>query len=160
MKINPSATENGTSRSRLSVRHRFAALAIAVGLLVPLAGAPASAASADARPQTATSSGWIAVDFGTQAWSDCPAGYACLWTGLNATGTMFILASCGPYVPLPSEMNNTLDSVRNRGGGTIRLFDNASGTGTPLQSIWNNSKNVNLATSARNKASSLRVDCQ
>ncbi|MCG5463360.1 peptidase inhibitor family I36 protein [Micromonospora sp. NPDC053740] len=159
MNITPTAAENGLSRPRLSVRHRFAALAVAVGLLVPLAGSPASAASADARPQTATSSGLTAVDFGTQAWGDCPAGYACLWTGLNATGTMYILARCEPNLAMPSGMNNNIESVRNRGGGTMRLFDNASGTGTPLQSIWNNSKNVNLATSARNRASSLRVDC-
>ncbi|MFI6236894.1 peptidase inhibitor family I36 protein [Micromonospora sp. NPDC050784] len=141
------------------MRHRFAAVAIAVGLLVPLVGSPASAAPADARSHTATSSGLTEVGFGTQAWSDCPAGYACLWTGLNATGTMYVPASCGTFLNLPSGVNNNIESAKNRGGGTVRLFDNGSGTGTPLQSIWNNSANVNLATSARNKASSLRIDC-
>ncbi|MBP2327064.1 hypothetical protein JOF56_007449 [Kibdelosporangium banguiense] len=97
----------------------------------------------------------------TSAWSDCWPSYSCMWTGLNGGGSLMMPAHCGTFLErdLPPGFNNNIESIKNQGGGTIRLFDNASATGTPLATYYNNGVNHNLTAAARNKTSSLRIDC-
>jgi hypothetical protein len=112
---------------------------------------------------TAATAGTSNADggFGAAAWSDCPAGHSCMWANTNGGGTLWVPASCGTYLQsdLPAAFNNNVESIKNQGGGTIRLFDNGSATGTALATYYNNGVNHNLTTANRNRTSSFRIDC-
>lgn len=56
--------------------------------------------------------------------SDCPAGNACWWTGVNYTGALTYRAS-STAVPLSAAR-----SVRNRTTKAVRLYASTSGSGS------------------------------
>lgn len=93
------------------------------------------------------------------AFADCTASYSCYWTNLDGQGTRWEAPGCGTYTNLSGWLNNNFESVRNRGGGTIHLYDASDALNGYMRSIVNNGANVNLESSYRNKTSSLRVDC-
>jgi hypothetical protein len=117
--------------------------AVAVGLLV-------TAAPVAAAPPTGPV---------TQAFADCPAGYGCFWNYTNGGGFRWEAPSCGIWRLGGSALDNFFDSVRNRGGGTVHLYDAPDAVNGYLMSVRNNGVGVNLPTNYRNKVSSLRIDC-
>jgi hypothetical protein len=113
--------------------------AVAAGLLAP--AAPAAAAPSGPVPQS---------------FSDCPPGYGCFWTGASGTGIRWVAPSCGIWV-FSGPLNNAIDSVRNRGGGTVHLYDGADARTGYITSVRNNGVGVNLPY--RDRVSSIRIDC-
>ncbi|WP_043637300.1 peptidase inhibitor family I36 protein [Nonomuraea candida] len=102
-----------------------------------------------------------ASEVGVLAFSDCPNGYGCFWAGLNGSGSRWDAPQCtgGGYYNLSgSWLDNNIESVRNRGGGTIHLYYNSTANDY-MRSIENNGVGVNLSDGHRNQASSIRIDC-
>jgi peptidase inhibitor family I36 len=98
-----------------------------------------------------------ASEVGILAFSDCPAGRSCFWTGDNATGSRWDAPSCGIFV-LSSAYNNNIESVRNRGGGDAVLWNNGNQTDR-IRTIFNNGANVELTESQDNSTSAITVLC-
>lgn len=66
------------------------------------------------------------------AYSDCPSGKFCVWSGPSGTGVIGIFSSGDSNLaiaPGPSGLNNTIESVRNRTGSRWCLWDGAGYTG-------------------------------
>ncbi|MGV9380381.1 peptidase inhibitor family I36 protein [Nonomuraea sp. NPDC003707] len=102
-----------------------------------------------------------ASEVGILAFSDCPSSYSCYWTGTGGSGSRWDAPSCsaGGYWQLEgTSFNNNIESVRNRGGGTVHLYDDNRGT-VYLTSIVNNGAGVTLATNIRNRTTTIRIDC-
>ncbi len=102
-----------------------------------------------------------AGDIGVMAFSSCPSSYSCFWTATDGGGTRWDAPSCtqGGYWQLEgTSLNNNIESVRNRGGGTVHLYDDNQGS-VYLRSIVNNGAGVNLSSSHRNRTTTIRIDC-
>jgi hypothetical protein len=98
------------------------------------------------------------ADVKPSAFSDCPAGYGCLFSSINGGGLMYIIPACGMR-DIPYPMGNNTESVVNRGGGSITLYDGTGNTGANLGTYVNDGVGRNLPSSYRNRASSLIVYC-
>lgn len=61
------------------------------------------------------------------AYSDCPAGWSCYWTGLGGSGGLWLAPSPGCH-NLPGQRL----SIRNLGGGSIALYVGTTYTGWTL----------------------------
>ncbi|MGJ6969014.1 peptidase inhibitor family I36 protein [Streptosporangium sp. G11] len=123
---------------------------------VTLAGAIAPATAAT-EPPARFLQPVFAGEVGPLAFDDCPAGRACLWTGDNATGTRWDAPSCGRF-RLSSVNNNNFESVRNRGGGSVILYNGERYT-ERIREIYNNSLPIELTEAQDNRTSSLEVLC-
>ncbi|MEV0385735.1 peptidase inhibitor family I36 protein [Nonomuraea sp. NPDC050643] len=99
---------------------------------------------------------------GLLAFGDCPSGYGCFWTGTNGGGSRWDAPHCSvggfPFNLSGHWLDNNIESVRNRGGGTIHLYSDYYGNDY-MTSIVNNGQGVNLHSHHRNQASSIRIDC-
>lgn len=93
------------------------------------------------------------------AYSDCPAGRLCVWTGLGGTGAIGIFrtgdANLGDSVG-PRGLNNTIESAWNRTGSDWCFYDGANYSGAFLGPTTPGSRG-NLKTEYRNRITSLEV---
>ncbi|MGJ6969013.1 peptidase inhibitor family I36 protein [Streptosporangium sp. G11] len=123
---------------------------------VTLAGAIAPATAAT-EPPARFLQPVFAGEVGPLAFDDCPAGRACLWTGDNATGTRWDAPSCGDF-KFDSRYNNNIESARNRGGGSVILYD-GSQFNYRIREIYNNSLPIELTEAQDNRATTVTVLC-
>jgi hypothetical protein len=98
-------------------------------------------------------------DVSAQAFADCPSGYGCFWIGLNGIGSRWDAPWCGVWSFEYLWLDDNVESVRNRGGGTIHLYDAHDSTNGYMRSVVNNGEGVNLESGHRNRAGSIRIDC-
>jgi hypothetical protein len=99
---------------------------------------------------TAVSGHLVAAAPAEAAWSDCPSGWFCLWTGENGTGGLFYTAAQPQDLGF---MNNNARSVWNRSNWHYCLYDATNHT-VYLGIIHNWDQRANLGSPA-NRISSL-----
>lgn len=66
------------------------------------------------------------------AWSDCPSGYLCAWTGTNATGTMGKVQYNNTNLLQYNAFNNARSVYNNGASCSVTIFTGVSYTGTSV----------------------------
>ncbi|WP_188298407.1 peptidase inhibitor family I36 protein [Streptomyces sp. CBMA156] len=104
-------------------------------------------------PAAQASTGPIAEGSSVAAFSDCPAGWFCVWTGTNGTGTMARFQS-GAADLSDLGMNNNISSLWNRTSSTWCVFMDKNYGGSHAAVAASDSGNLNSTWD--NKISSLK----